>query len=96
METTTSTSGKSLGLTSMILGIVTLIWSLIPVIGASAFWIAIIGLLLGIGAIIMAIKGNNPKRGIIITGLILCGIAVAIAAYWISVINMAVNTLNTI
>lgn len=96
METTTSTSGKGLGIASMVVGIVALIWSIIPIVGAGAFWVAIVGLLMGAAAIVMAVKGKNPKKGIIITGLILCVVAVAISAYWMSAISTAVDTLNSI
>lgn len=96
METTVSKSGKGLGIASMVVGIITLIWSIIPIVGAGAFWVAIIGLLLGMAAMVMAVKGKNPKKGIIITGLILCVVAVAIAAYWMSAISTAVDTLNSL
>jgi hypothetical protein len=95
METTTSTSGKGLGIASMVVGIVTVIWSLIPILGAGAFWLAIIGLALGIAALVMAVRGQNPKKGIIITGFILCIVSTGVSAYWMSAINDAVNAINT-
>ncbi|MFY9307676.1 MAG: hypothetical protein WAQ28_01380 [Bacteroidia bacterium] len=94
METTTSTSGKGLGIAALVVGIITVIWSLIPVLGAGAFWMSLMGLVLGIVALIMAIKGQNPKRGIIIAGFILCIVSTGVSAFWMSAINDAVETIN--
>ena len=96
METTTSTSGKGLGIAALVVGIITLIWSLIPVLGAAAFWPSIIGLALGIIGLALAIKGKNAKKGIIIAGFILCVVSTGLSAYWMSAINEAVETLNAI
>ncbi|TAL58062.1 MAG: hypothetical protein EPN85_12450 [Bacteroidetes bacterium] len=76
------TAGKNLGIASMIIGIITLIWSFIPFIGGWALWIAIIGLLLGFIGFLMARNGNNPKKGIIIAGITLCLFAGGISGYW--------------
>ena len=96
METTTSTSGKGLGIAALVIGIITVIWSLIPILGASAFWPSLLGLVLGIIGLVMAVRGQNAKKGIIIAGFILCIVSTGISAYWMSAINTAVETLNTI
>lgn len=88
-----STAGKSLGTTSMIIGIITLIWSLIPIIGAWALWIAVIGLVLGSIGFVMAKNGGNPKKGIILTGMILSIIAIGVSSYWVYVAKMVVEEL---
>ena len=94
METTTSTSGKGLGIAAIVIGSITFIWSLIPILGAGAFWLSLIGLTVAITALIMAVKGQNAKRGIIITGFILCLVSTGVSAFWMSSINEAVKTIN--
>ena len=98
METTTktSTSGKGLGIAALIIGIITVIWSIIPVLGASAFWPSLLGLALGIVGLVMAVRGQNTQKGIIIAGFILCIVSTGVSAYWMSAINTAVETLNAI
>lgn len=96
METKTSTSGKGLGIAALVIGIITVIWSLIPLLGAGAFWLSVIGLALGVVALIMAVRGQNPKKGIIIAGFILCIVSTGVSAYWMTAINDAVETLNAI
>ncbi|HEU4717644.1 MAG TPA: hypothetical protein VFU15_07415 [Bacteroidia bacterium] len=78
-----STKGKGLGMAGMIIGIVGLVWAIIPLLGAGAIWLALPGLILSVVAFFMAKNGNNPKKGAIITGLILNLVALIIAAYWI-------------
>ncbi len=89
--TTTSTKGKGLGTAGMIIGIVALVWAIIPVLGAGALWVAIIGLVLSIIAFFMAKGGNNPKKGMIIAGIVMNAIAVALAIFWIYKIASTVN-----
>ena len=80
--TTTSTKGKGLGMAGMIIGIVALVWSIIPLLGAGALWIAVIGLILSIIAFFMAKSGNNPNKGMIIAGVVMNVIALALAIFW--------------
>ncbi|MES2593055.1 MAG: hypothetical protein V4608_14325 [Bacteroidota bacterium] len=96
METTTqtSTSGKGLGIAALIIGIITFIWSIIPLLGAGAFWPSVIGLALGTIGLVMAFKGQNAKKGVIIAGFILCIVSTGVSAYWVSAINTAAETLN--
>jgi hypothetical protein len=91
---TTSTSGKGLGIAALVVGIITVIWSLIPVLGAGAFWLSIMGLALGITALILAVRGQNPRKGIILAGFILCIVSTGVSAFWMSAINDAVETIN--
>lgn len=98
METTTQTSasGKGLGIAALVIGIVTVIWSIVPVLGASAFWPSVLGLVLGIAGLVMAVRGQNAKKGIIIAGFVLCIVSTGVSAYWMSAINTAVETMNAI
>lgn len=94
METTKTNSGKGLGIASLVVGTITVIWSLIPVLGAGAFWLSIIGLAIGCIALFLAVRGQNPSKGIIITGFILCVISTGVSAFWLSAVNEAVETIN--
>jgi len=89
--TTTSTKGKGLGVAGMIIGIVAFIWAVIPILGAGALWIAAIGLILSVIAIFMARSGKNPKKGMIITGVILNVLALSASAYWLYTIASAAS-----
>jgi hypothetical protein len=81
--TTTSVKGKGLGMAGMIIGIVALVWSIIPLLGAGAWWLALVGLILSIVAFFMAKNGGNPKRGAMLAGIIMNVVAIALAAFWI-------------
>lgn len=98
METTTKTSasGKGLGIAALVIGIVTVIWSIVPILGASAFWPSVLGLVLGMAGLVMAVRGQNAKKGIIIAGFVLCIVSTGVSAYWMSAINTAVETMNAI
>lgn len=77
-----STKGKGLGMAGMIIGIVALIWSVIPYVGAGALWLALPGFILSLVAFFMAKGGNNPNKGVIITGVVLNILALALVAWW--------------
>jgi hypothetical protein len=78
-----STKGKGLGMAGMIIGIIALIWSVVPLLGGGAIWLALPGFILSIIAFFMAKGGGNPNKGAIIAGIILNVIALALAIYWI-------------
>src|SRR5688572_10145843 len=86
-----STKGKGLGMAGMIIGIVALVWAIIPYVGAAAWWLALVGLILSIVAFFMAKNGNKPKRVGIIAGIIMNFVALALAAYWIYALASAVT-----
>ena len=50
MKTTTSTSGRNLGIAALVFGIVTVMWSINPLSGAGALWPSLFGLALGMTA----------------------------------------------
>lgn len=78
-----STKGKGLGMAAMIIGIVALVLSIIPLLGMIAVYLGGPGLLMAIIAFFMAKSGNNPKKGAIITAIILNLVAVSIAVWQI-------------
>jgi hypothetical protein len=87
-----STKGKGLGLAGMIIGIVAILWAPWPLIGGGAIWLALPGTILSVIAMIMASKGNNPNKGVIITGLILNVVALILAIYRMYELMAAVGT----
>lgn len=86
-----STKGKGLGMAGMIIGIVALVWAIIPVIGAAAWWLALTGLILSVVAFFMAKGGGNPKKGGIIAGIVLNVVALGLAIFWIYSIASAIG-----
>lgn len=82
-QNATSEKGKGLGVAGMVIGIVALVWSLIPILGAGAWWVALVGLILSAVGFFMAKGAGNTKRGMMITGIVLNIIALAIAIFWI-------------
>lgn len=92
-QTTISTKGKGLGVAGMVIGIVAFIWAVIPLLGAAAWWLALVGVILSVIAIFMARSGKNPKKGMMVTGMVLNVLALAASAYWIYSIAQAANAI---
>ncbi|HRH11069.1 MAG TPA: DUF4190 domain-containing protein [Bacteroidia bacterium] len=74
-------AGKSLGVAGLVVGIISLIFSFIPCLGAWAFIPAIVGIILS--AVSMKQAGPNGSKGMAIGGLICAVIAVIFACYWL-------------
>ncbi|MBK9285774.1 MAG: DUF4190 domain-containing protein [Sphingobacteriaceae bacterium] len=74
-------AGKSLGVAGLVIGIISLIFSFIPCLGAWAFIPAIVGLILSL--ISMKQAGPNGSKGMAIGGLICSAIAIIFACYWL-------------
>lgn len=77
-----STSGNNLGAAALMIGIVTIVWSIVPVVGAAAFWPSFLGLTMGLVALALALHGQNPKKGIIIAGFVLCMVSTGVSKCW--------------
>lgn len=86
-----STKGKGLGMAGMIIGIVALVWACIPYVGAAAWWMALVGLILSVVAFFMAKNGGNTKRGGIVAGIILNVVALGLAIMWAYMLVSAVS-----
>jgi hypothetical protein len=86
-----STKGKGVGMAGMIIGIVCAALSLIPGMAMVMMIIAIVGLILSVVGLIQANKGGNPKKGVMITGLILNLLVVIYAIIQIFVVASAVS-----
>jgi hypothetical protein len=79
-----SAKGKIMGIAGFILGMVSATWALIPVVGKTAIWLAIPGLILSASAFILAGKNGNPKKSPMISGFILNLLATLLAVYWLT------------
>ena len=94
--TATSSKGKGLGIAGMVIGIVALIWAMIPLLGAGAWWLAVVGLVLSIVGFVMAKNGNNPNKGMMMTGIILGVVATALSFYRVYQVTKAVAAFEEI
>ncbi len=81
-NTTNPNAGKSLGIAGLIVGIVSVLFSVIPCLGMWAIIPAIVGIVISAISMSQAGKAGAPK-GMAIGGLICSIIALLVAAYWI-------------
>lgn len=95
-NTATSTKGKGLGVAGMVIGIVAVIWAIIPLLGAGAWWLAVVGLVLSIVGFVMAKNGNNPNKGMMMAGIILGVVATALSFYRVYQVTQAMKALEGI
>lgn len=95
-NTATSTKGKGLGVAGMVIDIVAVIWAIIPLLGAGAWWLAVVGLVLSIVGFVMAKNGNNPNKGMMMAGIILGVVATALSFYRVYQVTQAVKALEGI
>jgi hypothetical protein len=70
--------GAGLAIASMVLGIIALLLSWIPIINNLAAILAVVGLGLGIPALIRARRGTHNGKGLAITGLVTSVIAIVL------------------
>jgi ABC-type Fe3+ transport system permease subunit len=94
MENTTNTTpaqndGKGLGIAGLVVGIIAVLFSFIPCLGAWAIVPAIVGIVLSAISMRQANKAGMPK-GTATGGLVCSIIAAAIAIYWIYAMMYAV------
>lgn len=64
---------------SLVLGIISLILSLIPILGLFAYFPAVIGLSLGIAALVTMKKRGKTQKGMPIAGIVLSAISMVVA-----------------
>ncbi|MBN2851990.1 MAG: hypothetical protein JXQ23_04565 [Clostridia bacterium] len=79
-----------MGITSFILGIISLILSFLPFMHFVGIVPAIIGLILGITDLIYTRKNGDYKRGFSISGIVLCFIAILLSIFWTILIVVAI------
>ncbi len=80
-----------MGLTSFILGIVSLILAFLPITHFASILPAIIGLILGVTDLAYSRKKEDYKRGFAISGVVLCTIALAFSIIWTVLFIVAIT-----
>ena len=78
---------KGLGTTGVILGILTLVFSLIPIFGMLAIFLGLIALMVSGTGIGIAIKHGHSKSRLI-TALVLTGLGIALSLIQFSAFNI--------
>ncbi|MGY1651874.1 DUF4190 domain-containing protein [Geodermatophilus sp. SYSU D01119] len=90
--------GAGLAVASMVLGIIALLLSWVPIINNVAAVVAVVGLALGIPALLRARRGTHRGKGLAITGLVTSVIAIAVViatqAFYASVIDEVADSLD--
>lgn len=79
--------GNGLGVASLVLGILSIVFGLIPVIGLISWILAPIGLVLGLVAL-----GKPTGRGVTIGGMVTSGIGLAICILWVVGLGALMST----
>lgn len=94
-QTSTKAPRSGLAVAALVLGIIAAATSFMPIINNGSFFIALIGLILAIVAIVGIRKGKNSGKGIAIAGLVLSIVAVVLVlgtqAFYSAVLNEAAD-----
>ncbi len=90
--------GAGLAIASMVLGIVALLLSWVPIVNNLAAVLAVVGLALGIPALVRARRGTHGGKGLAIAGLVTSLVAIAVViltqAFYASVIDEVERSLD--
>jgi hypothetical protein len=86
--------GKGFALAALVLGIFGSCFGLIPLLGIVAFPLAVVGLVLGVIAIVGASKGVWAGKGMAIVGTILCVLALVLATIGVVIVDKAFKDLG--
>ncbi len=81
-----------MGVASLVLGIVSIVFCWIPCVGNFAFLPGVLGIILG-GCGIHVAKKKNEGKGVAIAGLVLSIISVLFSLFWIFVFSAAAASL---
>jgi hypothetical protein len=81
METQKKQSGRGLGIASMICGIISVLFGMIPCVGMSVLPLAVVALVLGCISCKQAIDGGAPL-GMAITGIVTSSFALIFTIAW--------------
>lgn len=90
MPSSDSTTSAIFGIISLILGIITFLFSFIPCLGFYAFFPGVIGLGLGITGLVLARRGESEK-GMLIAAIILSAIGIGIAMFQYKALHKTVH-----
>jgi hypothetical protein len=92
------TKGAGLAIASMVLGIIALLLSWIPIINTVAAVLALVGLGLGIPALLRARRGTHGGKGLAITGLVTSIVAIVLVIvtqiFFVKVLDEVERSIN--
>jgi hypothetical protein len=86
-----SNEGQAMGITSLVLGILSMLTAWIPIIGLIAWILAPLGLLFGFLSV-----GKPAGKGFAIAGLVTSGIGLLICILWVAFIGAAIANGNVV
>jgi hypothetical protein len=82
---------NGLGTAGFVLGLVGLIFAVIPIIGIIAWPLTILGLIFGVIGTLRANRGQASNKGLAITAVVLSAIGLVICVIWTAAFGKAVN-----
>lgn len=85
---------NGMGVTSLVLGIIGLLFSFVPVIGVIAWPLVILGIIFSAVGLNKAAKGRATNKGLAITGLVVSIIGLIICIVWAVAFKEAADDLN--
>lgn len=85
--------GENMGVASLVLGIVSVIFAFVPFCNTIAFIPAVIGFVLGIVEVVLKGKKQEPK-GMGIAGIVLNACALVLIIIWIIGVGAAVSSIQ--
>ncbi|MEJ8281120.1 MmpS family transport accessory protein [Pseudonocardia spirodelae] len=83
------------GVTALVLGILGLLFSLIPIVGVIAWPLVILGLVFGALGIVRAVRGRATNRGVAIAGTVLSALGLVVCVVYVAAVASAVSDLPT-
>lgn len=85
---------NGLGVTALVLGLLGMLFGLIPILGVIAFPLGVFAIIFGFVGMRRASKGQADNKGMAIAGLITGVLAVILAIIGLAIVNHAVHQLD--
>lgn len=83
------------GTAALVLGIVGVVFAVIPIVGVIAWPLVILGLIFGVLGILRAGKGEATNKGMAITGTALSGVGLLVCLCWTIAFGMLASEADT-
>lgn len=83
---------NGLGTTALVLGILAVLFAMIPIIGMIAWPLSILGLIFGIIGVVRLRSGKADNKGVAISGTVLSAIGLILCIVWVAAFSNAVAT----
>lgn len=83
------------GTTALVLGIIGVVFAVVPVVGVIAWPLVILGLIFGVLGILRASKGEANNKSMAITGTALSGVGLLLCLLWTVVFGAVVSEFDT-